>query len=94
MVVPGVLIESSVQVVLWVGVHIVGCMRNVLPWLVVMVKIEVGKVLGKMVLVLSGACVVKDLGRKNNPESSPCCVGCCAGKQQLAAMENNSSSVY
>ena len=59
-------------------------MRGVLPWLVVKVKIEVGKVLGKMVLVLIGACVVKDLGRKNNPEKSPCCAGCCDEKQQLA----------
>jgi len=69
-------------------------MLGVLPWLVVMVKVEVGKVLGVKVLVLSNACVVKDLGRKSNLGCSPCCGGCCAGKQQLAAMENNSSSIY
>ena len=43
-------------------------MLGVLPWLVVMVKVEVGKVLGVRVLVLSNACVVMGLGRKENPE--------------------------
>jgi hypothetical protein len=54
---------------------------------VVLVKIEVGMVLGKMVVVLSVACCAKDLG------CSPLCGGCCAENQQLAVGKTTALSL-
>jgi len=60
---------------------------------VVLVKIEVGMVLGKMVVVLSVACcaIGWGVGCCCVLCQNPLCGGCCAENQQQAAGENNSS---